>query len=93
MQGKSDGEVKVFKNNGIPQAFMWKAAERKWDLVGNLVDPNEQPGAGDTNIGMAAATKVYPGDQMFPAGEYDHIFDVELGDGIMRKLPFNNGGN
>lgn len=30
---------------------------------------------------------------MFKAGEYDHIFDVELGDGIMRKLPFNNGAN
>ena len=29
---------------------------------------------------------------MFPAGEYGHVFDVELGDGIMRKLPFNNGG-
>lgn len=30
---------------------------------------------------------------MFPAGEYDHVFDVELGDNVMRKLPFNNGGN
>lgn len=30
---------------------------------------------------------------MFKAGEYDHVFDVELGDGVMRKLPFNNGGN
>jgi phospholipase A-2-activating protein len=30
---------------------------------------------------------------MFEAGEYDHVFDVELGDGVMRKLPFNNGGN
>ena len=30
---------------------------------------------------------------MFPAGEYDHIFDVELGDNVMRKLPFNNGAN
>ena len=30
---------------------------------------------------------------MFEAGEYDHIFDVELGDGIHRKLPFNNGSN
>jgi len=25
--------------------------------------------------------------------EYDHIFDVDLGDGIMRKLPYNNGSN
>jgi phospholipase A-2-activating protein len=30
---------------------------------------------------------------MFEAGEYDHIFDVELGDNVMRKLPFNNGDN
>jgi phospholipase A-2-activating protein len=30
---------------------------------------------------------------LFKAGEYDHIFDVELGDGIMRRLPFNNGAN
>lgn len=38
-------------------------------------------------------TKQYPGDALFPAGEYDHVFDVELGDNIMRKLPFNNGAN
>jgi phospholipase A-2-activating protein len=30
---------------------------------------------------------------MFPAGNYDHVFDVDLGDGIMRKLPFDNGQN
>jgi phospholipase A-2-activating protein len=30
---------------------------------------------------------------VFPAGEYDHVFDIELGDNIMRKLPFNNGAN
>ena len=39
------------------------------------------------------ATKHYEGDPLFPAAEYDHIFDVELGDGIMRKLPFNNGAS
>ena len=38
-------------------------------------------------------TKHYEGDQYFEPGEYDHIFDVELGDGLMRKIPFNNGGN
>lgn len=24
---------------------------------------------------------------------YDHVFDIELGDGVMRKLPFDNGQN
>jgi phospholipase A-2-activating protein len=45
-----------------------------------------------SNMGAVAQTKQYPGDALFAAGEYDHVFDVELGDGIMRKLPFNNGG-
>lgn len=44
-------------------------------------------------MGAVGVTKQYPGDPLFKAGEYDHIFDVELGDGIMRKLPFNNGAN
>ena len=69
---------------------MWKSVEKKWEYVGEVVDPNAGQGGG--NMGMMPATKQYGGDQMFPAGEYDHIFDVELGDGIMRKLPFNNGG-
>ena len=72
---------------------MWKAAENKWEYVGEVVDPNAGQ-AGSSNMGLAPnQTKHYPGDAVFKAGEYDHIFDVELGDNIMRKLPFNNGDN
>ena len=35
----------------------------------------------------------YEGDNLFEAGEYDKIIDVDLGDGVMRKLPCNNGAN
>lgn len=35
----------------------------------------------------------YPGDALFPAGEYDKVIDVDLGDGVYRKLPCNNGVN
>lgn len=71
---------------------MWKVVEHKWEYVGEVVDPNAGQGGGG-NMGMVPAPKVYEGDKLFAAGEYDHIFDVELGDGIMRKLPFNNGAN
>lgn len=30
---------------------------------------------------------------MFKEGNYDYVFDVECGDGILRKLPFNDGEN
>jgi phospholipase A-2-activating protein len=89
MAGKTDGDIQVFKKNGVPSAYMWKLAEKKWEYVGEVVDPN----AGAGSSGMAVAPKYYDGDALFPAGEYDHIFDVELGDNVMRKLPFNNGEN
>jgi len=88
MAGTKEGDIKVFKDNGVPKAYMWKVVEQKWEFVGECVDPNA--GGGST---MAVKPKMYPGDSIFEAGEYDHIFDVELGDDIMRKLPFNNGSN
>jgi phospholipase A-2-activating protein len=30
---------------------------------------------------------------LFKADEYDHVFDVDIGDGMLRKLPFNNGSS
>lgn len=72
---------------------MWTASENKWNEIGEVVDPTSgaSQSAGDT-MGVAS-TKMYAGDALFAAGEYDHVFDVELGDDIMRKLPFNNGSN
>ena len=37
--------------------------------------------------------KSYPGDRFFPAGDYDHIYYIELGDGVERPIPFNNHDN
>ena len=36
---------------------------------------------------------MYEGDSLFDAGEYDKVIDVDLGDGVYRKLPCNNGAN
>ena len=89
--GKKEGDIQVFKKNGVPSAYMWKTIDHKWEYVGEVVDPNAGQGGG--NVGMVEKPKFYPGDAMFEEGEYDHVFDVELGDNVMRKLPFNNGGN
>jgi len=72
---------------------MWKEKEKKWEYVGEVVDPNAGAGASKETMGVVQGPKYYQGDQIFPAGKYDHIFDVELGDGVYRKLPFNDGAN
>lgn len=71
---------------------MWQMEQRKWEEIGEVVDqPGNNSNSMSSNMGAVGGTKHYPGDDLFAAGEYDHVFDVELGDGIMRKLPFNNG--
>ena len=75
-----EGEIKVFKNGSQAEAYCWKAG--KWEKIGDVISA---PGGG--------TAKQYEGDRIFEAGEYDHIFDVDLGDNILRKLPFDNGSN
>ena len=73
--------MRIFRNQSSAEAYCFKSGH--WEKIGDVVNPS----AG--NIG----SKVYEGDRLFQAGEYDHIFDVDLGDGMIRKLPFDNGAN
>lgn len=82
MKGQKEGEIRVFKNGNAAEAYCWK--EGKWEKIGDVMNPSAT---------IDAAGKHYEGDRMFPAGNYDHIFDVDLGDGVLRKLPFDNGSN
>ena len=83
-KGKKEGEIKIFKNNSGAEAYMWKEADKSWEKIGDVQMPSASP---------PPQSKFYEGDRLFEAGEYDHVFDVEIGDGVMRKLPFNNGAN
>lgn len=42
---------------------------------------------------MKAEPKYYPGDNFFPAGEYDYVFDVDDESGVPKVIPFNDGDN
>lgn len=50
VRGKKEGDIQVFKKNGVPSAYMWKQAEGKWEYVGEVVDPNA--GGQGGNVGM-----------------------------------------
>lgn len=43
--GKSEGEIKVFKDQGVAKAYMWKSQERVWEEIGEVVDPSAGAGA------------------------------------------------
>lgn len=70
MVGKKEGEIRVFKNSNIPEAYMWQNGQ--WVKIGQVITEGGQQGGG----GMSEP-KYYPGDKYFDAGEYDYIFDVD----------------
>lgn len=94
VRGKHDGFVQVFKDKGSAKAYNWSEAESKWVEIGEVMNPGQaaqQTGQG-TGEGIGKTVQ-YEGDALFGAGEYDKVIDVDLGDGVYRKLPCNNGAN
>jgi len=79
--GKKNGEIKCFKEGGSVFAYSWNAGARQWDKIGEVV-------------GSQSEKKMYPGDPVFPAGEYDFVFDVDMGPSRdIGKLPYNKSQN
>lgn len=42
LSGTKEGEIKVFKDNGVAKAYMWKAGERKWEEIGEVITGDQQ---------------------------------------------------
>ena len=80
MKNIKEGEIRLFNNNGKGEAYMYKKSEGRWELLGEVMGAKKEE------------KKHWPGDNVFPEGDYDFIFDVELEDRIS-QLPFNEGGN
>ena len=70
MKNIKEGEIRLFNNNGKGEAYMYKKSEGRWELLGEVMGAKKEE------------KKHWPGDNVFPEGDYDFIFDVELEDRI-----------
>lgn len=85
LKGKTQGDFQIFNNNGVGEVYMWHVDGQYWEKIGEALGS-----AGDS---QKENKRNYPGDRFFPAGEYEYVFDVDLGNGDVRKLPYNNWEN
>ena len=79
MKGKKDGEIRLFKTGMTPEVYVWKEAEDKWEKMGDVMGPSPEQ------------KEFYEGDDIFPAGYYDYIFNIDIKGRGEKKLPFNRG--
>jgi len=77
--GKKNGEIKCFKEGETVWACSWNAGARCWDKIGEVTGQSSK--------------KHYPGDFIFPKGDYDYVFDVDMGPDRQALLPYNKGEN
>jgi phospholipase A-2-activating protein len=77
VKGKKNGEVKLFRNGNKPEVYGWDEANQKWDKIGDVLGGSNK--------------KQFHGDQYFPAGEYDYVFDVDDDSGVPKLIPLNEG--
>ena len=79
-RGQKEGQIQMFGDNREVLAYQWRNGI--WELIGTVTGS------------AAPEKKKFPGDRFFPAGDYDFIFDVEVGEGGKKALlPFNRGEN
>ena len=43
IKGTSEGQIRVFRNQNKQEAYMWKSAEQKWELIGEVQGAADQP--------------------------------------------------
>ena len=79
-RGNRIGEIKMFKDAANTVfAYQWTDSG-VWEKVGLVT-------------GGLSNRKFFQGDQLFPKGDFDFVFDVDLGSGRIALLPFNKTDN
>ena len=83
MPGRRDGQTKMIKDGNTISVHSWNEAEAQWKKVGDVVgQPKSKDSSGRGKDG---------GKVMYEGVEYDHVFHIDIDEGVVLKLPYNIG--
>jgi phospholipase A-2-activating protein len=81
--GKRNGQTKMVRDGNHISVHSWSEPDGKWSKVGDVVG---QPKGKDSSGRGKDGGKI-----TFEGVEYDHVFHIDVDEGIVLKLPYNNG--
>jgi len=81
--GKRDGQTMMVLDGKLVTAHSWSMAEGSWTKIGDVVG---QPKTSDPSGRGKDGGRV-----TFEGVEYDHVFHIDIDEGVVLKLPYNNG--
>ena len=78
--GNREGQTKMIRDGSTVSVHSWSASEQTWTKLGDVV--GEPDKSGDTPR---------PGGKtVFEGKEYDYVFHIDIDEGVVLKLPYNN---
>ncbi|EZG43417.1 PUL domain protein [Gregarina niphandrodes] len=85
--GKKVGQTSLFTDDQSQQVMVYQWSGTEWICIGEMLGQTQQAST------VIQSNNIFEGDEFFPAGIYDHIFDVEIDTrcGDKPRLPYNNG--
>ena len=81
--GRRDGQTVMVREGNTVSVHSWSQADGQWRKVGDVVG---QPKSKDPSGRGLKGGKV-----MYEGKEYDHVFHIDIDEGVVLKLPYNNG--
>lgn len=83
MPGRRDGQTKMVRDGNTVSVHSWSEADGQWKKVGDVVgEPKSKDPSGKGKDG---------GRVTYEGVEYDHVFSIDIADGVVLKLPYNIG--
>merc|ERR1712029_152261 len=74
------GQTKMIRQGNNVSVHSWSASNQEWTKIGDVVGEPDKSGE----------TAGAGGKTMFEGEEYDHVFHIDIDEGVVLKLPYNN---
>lgn len=86
LNGKRNGQTMMVRDGNTVTVHSWSSSDEKWTKVGNVVgQPKSTDKVDKSGRGLGGGRVMYEGV------EYDHVFHIDVDEGVVLKLPYNNG--
>jgi len=80
LPGKREGQTKMIRQGNTVSVHSWSASNQEWTKIGDVVGEPDKCGDAPKPGGKTT----------FEGAEYDHVFHIDIDEGVVLKLPYNN---
>lgn len=80
--GRRNGQTKMVREGNVVTIHSWSESDAVWTKIGDYVGQPKKKDPSGRGLGGGRVT--------YEGVEYDHVFNIDIDEGVVLKLPYNN---